>query len=79
MGIAIRKDKETFRDFNDVLKDLSFKWKTLSDLDKADKKLSLISVMIYRKLRICWKPLKLIVPKCDNLLDVTMGNQQTQA
>jgi hypothetical protein len=28
------------------------------------------------KPRICWKPLKLTVPKCDNLLDNTMGNQQ---
>ena len=24
----------------------------------------------------CWKPLKLKLPKCENVLDVTMGNQQ---
>jgi hypothetical protein len=25
---------------------------------------------------ICWKLLKLSVPKCENLIDVTMDNQQ---
>lgn len=36
VGIALRKDKDTFRDFNDVIDDLAKKWKGLTDLQKAD-------------------------------------------
>jgi TP901 family phage tail tape measure protein len=35
IGIAIRKDKDTFKDFNVVLQELSNKWQTLSDVDKS--------------------------------------------
>ena len=31
VGIEIRKDKDTFKDFNVVLDDLSGKWKNMSD------------------------------------------------
>lgn len=35
IGIAIRKDKDTFKDFNIVLDELSVKWKTLTDVQKS--------------------------------------------
>ena len=37
---------------------------------------SLCIVIYIENLFNCWKPLKLKLPKCENVLDVTMGNQQ---
>lgn len=36
VGVALRKDKNTFRDMGDVLKDLNGKWKDLSQTQQAD-------------------------------------------
>lgn len=44
VGVALRKDKDTFRDFNSVIDDLAKKWKGLTDIQKADLTKSLAGV-----------------------------------
>jgi hypothetical protein len=36
LGIALRSDKDTFRDYGDVIGDLSKKWNTLTDIQQSD-------------------------------------------
>ena len=82
VGIAVRKNDDEFKEFNQTMGELSEKWDTLSDVEKSNIAFSLAGtrqINVIQSLLRNWDEYQSLVSKASNSTGVTFENQEKYA